>query len=50
MQSEEQETLQDLAILMSRRLGQPWHTWDVQRALEESGYVWKCVVNRAAEA
>lgn len=50
MQEEEQNTLQDIASLMTQHLGETWHTWDVQRALGEAGFVWKTVINLAVEA
>ena len=35
---------------MTARLGQTGYVWDVQRALKEAGFVWKCIINLAAEA
>lgn len=39
----------ELADAMTDRLGGAWSTQDVSRALNESGFVWKRVINLPAE-
>lgn len=49
VQADSQSTLYDLARGMEEFLGSTWSMQDVSRALHESGFVWKCVENKAAE-